>query len=154
MNRMSPKYKFGIWIGMRNNNAECFTGNPDGVFRPREITRLEPQCTWYREAINSVIGVPWRLTNGRWTVDKPDVRPDPIPIPPLPFAGARIQWERNAKHDVDEIGATVGVQVATRSRTGKAHKPTLTVPSANRRRPQAQFVRSRKDRRSEWQMRR
>ena len=35
--RINPWYKYGIWLGMRNNNAECFMGNADGVFRAREI---------------------------------------------------------------------------------------------------------------------
>ena len=35
-------YQYGVWRGMRNNSAECFIGNADGVFRAREIRRLEP----------------------------------------------------------------------------------------------------------------
>ena len=26
MNRMNPRYKLGIWLGLRNNGAECFIG--------------------------------------------------------------------------------------------------------------------------------
>ena len=48
------------------------------------------------------------MTDGRWTVDRPEVRVDPIPIPPLPFEGARIQRERITKQDIDEFGATIG----------------------------------------------
>ena len=44
-NRMNPRYKYGVWLGMRNNSAECFIGNADGVFRAREIRRLEPKDT-------------------------------------------------------------------------------------------------------------
>ena len=84
-NRMNPRYQYGVWLGMRNNSAECFIGNADGVFRAREIRRLEPQDRWDTRAIHSVIGVPWRMTDGRWTVDRPEVRVDPIPIPPLPL---------------------------------------------------------------------
>ena len=43
MNRMSPRYTFGIWLRMRSNSAECFIGNADGVFRARDIKRLEHQ---------------------------------------------------------------------------------------------------------------
>ena len=82
-NRMNPRYQYGVWLGMRNNSAECFIGNADGVFRACEIRRLEPQDSWDTRAIYSVIGVPWRMTDGRWTVDRPEVRVDPIPIPPL-----------------------------------------------------------------------
>ena len=88
MNRMNPRYQCGVWHGMRNNSAECFNGNADGVFRGRQIWRLERQDRRDTEAINSVIGVLWRMTDGRWTVDRLEARVDPIPIPPLPFEGA------------------------------------------------------------------
>ena len=78
------------------------------MLRGREIRRLEPQIRCDKEAINSVFGVPWRLTDGMWTVDRPEVRVDPIPITPLPSTGARVQRERLTKQDIDEFGATVG----------------------------------------------
>ena len=108
MNRMNPRYQYGIWLGMRNNSAECFIGNADGVFRAREIRRLEPRDRWDREAINNVIGVPWRMTDGRWSVDMPEVQVEVIPLPPLPFDGSSVQRERITKQDIDEFGATVG----------------------------------------------
>ena len=85
-----------------------FIGSADGVFRAREIRRFEPQSRWDKVAVNSVIGVPWRMTDNRWTVDRPAVRVDPIPTPPLPFEGARIQRKRITMQDIDEFGATVG----------------------------------------------
>ena len=109
-NRMNTRYQYWVWLGMRNNSAECFIGNADGVFRAREIRKLEPQDRWEKEAINNKIGVPWRMTDGKWTVDKPEVQVDPIPIPPLPFEGARIQRERITEKDIDEFGATIGCQ--------------------------------------------
>ena len=41
-------------------------------------------------------------------MDRPEVRVEPIPIPPLPFEGAQIQTERITKQDIDEFGATIG----------------------------------------------
>ena len=32
LNRMNPRYKFGVWLGVRNNNAECFVGTAEGLF--------------------------------------------------------------------------------------------------------------------------
>ena len=57
-----------------------------------------PQCDWST------------VENDRWKVDsdRPEVRVDPIPIPPLPFEGARVQRERITKQDIDEYGATIG----------------------------------------------
>ena len=108
MNRVNTRYQYGIRLGMRNNSAECFIGNADGVFRAREIRRLEPQDRWDAEAINNMIGVPWRMTDGRWTVDRPEAQVDPIPIPPLPFERARVQRARITKQDINEFGATIG----------------------------------------------
>ena len=48
------------------------------------------------------------MDGGQWTVDRPEARDDPIPIPPLPFEGARIQRERITKQDINEFGATIG----------------------------------------------
>ena len=66
-NIMNPRCQCGVY------SAECFIGNATGVFRAREIWRLEPQDRWDTEAVNSVIGVPWRMTDGKWTVDRPEV---------------------------------------------------------------------------------
>ena len=79
MNRMSSRYQYGIWLGMRNNSAECFIGNADCVFRALQIRRLEPQSRRDTETINGVIGIPWRMTEGKWTADRPEVRVDPDP---------------------------------------------------------------------------
>ena len=51
MDRMDPRYRYGIWLGMRNNSAECLICNADGVLRAREIRRLEPPSRWDTEAI-------------------------------------------------------------------------------------------------------
>ena len=64
MNRMNARYQCGIWLGMQNNSAEWFIGNVDGVFRARDIRRLEPQDRSDAEAINNVIGVP-RMDSGQ-----------------------------------------------------------------------------------------
>ena len=39
LSRVKPRYKFGSWLGMRNNIAYCFIGNADGACRAREIRR-------------------------------------------------------------------------------------------------------------------
>ena len=64
VNGMNPRYKFGSWLGMRNNSAECYIGNADGVFSVREFRRVEPQSRWDKEAVNNAIGFSWRMTDG------------------------------------------------------------------------------------------
>ena len=41
-------------------------------------------------------------------MDRPEAQVDPIPIPPLPFEGVRVQMERISKQDINEFGATIG----------------------------------------------
>ena len=39
----NPRYKFGVWLGVRSNSAECFVGTAEGVLRAREVRRIEQQ---------------------------------------------------------------------------------------------------------------
>ena len=48
------------------------------------------------------------MTDGRWTVDRPEAQVDLFPLPPLPFEGARVQRERITKQDINEFGDTIG----------------------------------------------
>ena len=41
--------------------------------------------------VNSVTGTPWRLADGQRIVDRPQVRVDAVPPPPMPFEGVRDQ---------------------------------------------------------------
>ena len=90
--RLNPRYNFGVWLGVRNNSAECFVGTAEGTFRAREVRRREQQDWWDKEPMNNVIGVPYRVVDGKWTVDRPVALIDPLPPPPplVPFEGARV----------------------------------------------------------------
>ena len=65
LNRMNPRHKFGVWLGVRNDSAECFVETAEGVFGARKVRRSEQQDRWDKEAINNVIGVPWRIVDGK-----------------------------------------------------------------------------------------
>ena len=123
LNRMNPRYKFGAWLGVRNNSAECFAATAEGVFRAREVSRIEHQDRWDKEAINNVIGVPWRIVDGNWIVDRPATHIDPLPPPPVPFEGARVQRREQT------LRASVPLQdarVAMRSNLDSKRKLTQT----------------------------
>ena len=78
LNKMNPRYKFGVWLGVRNNNAECFVGAAGGVFRAREVRRIEHRDMCDKEAINNVIGVPWTTADVKWTLDRPSTQIEPV----------------------------------------------------------------------------
>ena len=96
-NRMNPRYKFGLWLGI---SAECFIGTADGVFRARDVRRLEPKSRWHKEAVNNLIAVLWRMIDGR-------------------FEGARMQRESITKQDIEKFGATVRCQVCNAIKDNK-----------------------------------
>ena len=108
LNRMNPRYKLGVWLGVRNHSAECFVETAEGVFRAREVRRMEHQNRWDKEAINNVVGVPWRIADGKWTVDRPATQIDFLPPPPVPFAGARVQRERITRTVIEAFRTTAG----------------------------------------------
>ena len=93
---------------MRNNSAECFVGRAEGVFRAREVRRIEQQDRWDKGAINNVIKVSRRMVDGKSTVDRPVTPVDPLPPPPVPFEGARVQRERITRTDIEAFGTTAG----------------------------------------------
>ena len=39
VSRMNPRYKFGVWLGVRHNSSERFVETAEGVFRAREVRR-------------------------------------------------------------------------------------------------------------------
>ena len=46
-----------------------------------------------------MIGVPWRIADGKWTVDRLARQIDPLPPTPVPFEGARLQRENITRAD-------------------------------------------------------
>ena len=100
----------GVWLGVRNNSAQK-------VFSERE--RIEQQDRWDTEAVNNVIGVPRKMIDGKWTVDRPATQIDPLPPPLVPFEGARVQRERITRTDIEAFGTTAGCQGCNAIRSGK-----------------------------------
>ena len=73
-------------------SAECFIGDADGVFKARDIKDRNRRADG-TQATHSVVGVLWKVTEGKWTMDRHKVRVGPIPIPPWPIARARVHRE-------------------------------------------------------------
>ena len=41
VSRMNPRYKFGVWLGVRHNSSERFVETAEGVFRARGVRRIK-----------------------------------------------------------------------------------------------------------------
>ena len=96
---MNPRDRFGIWLALTNDSAECFTGTSE---------TSGAKDWWDIAMLDDVIGVAWILADRRWTVDKFDVRMDPVPLRPMPCDGVRGQSGRITYEDVEARGATLG----------------------------------------------
>ena len=93
--------------------AEQITTDPMNRMISGTCTGLGLECE--TTAQNETLG----MQSGKWTVDRPEDRVEPIPIPPLPVEGARIQRERITKQDIDEFGATIGCPGCTAIKDNK-----------------------------------
>ena len=72
MDRIQSRYKFGIWLVMRNNGAGCCKGKVEDVFRGREIRSLESQRRWNKEFM---LYRTWSIMeNHQWQVDSGWIR--------------------------------------------------------------------------------
>ena len=100
-------------LGVRNNSAECFVKTAEGAFKARQEDRTARQV-----GQRSVIGVPWRVVDGKRTVDRPVTQIDPLP-PPVPFEGVRVQRERITRTDIEAFGTTAGCPGCNAIRSGK-----------------------------------
>ena len=70
------------------------------------------------------------MVDGKWTVDRPMIQIDPLPPPPVPFEGARVQRERITRADIEAFGTTAGCPGCNAIRSGKraqAHSDTCRV---------------------------
>ena len=96
-------------------------GTAESVLRARVVRRTEQKDRWDKEADNNVIGVPWTIVDGKWTVDRPMTQIDPLPPPPppVPFEEARAQRERITRTDIEAFGTTAGCPGCNAIRSGK-----------------------------------
>ena len=59
------------------------------------------------------------MTDKKWTVDRPEVRGNPIPIPPLPFEEHKSRGKESPSNTLTNSEPRLDAQVAMQSRTTK-----------------------------------
>ena len=113
-----------VWSVAGSGKQQCrvLRGKAESVFRAREVWRIVHQHRWDKETVNSVIGVPWRLADGKWTVDRPATHIDPLPPPTVLFEGARVRITRT---DIEAFSITAACLGCCAIRSGKASTSSL-----------------------------
>ena len=79
---------------------------------------------WDTEAINSVIGVPWRMTDGRWAVDRPEAQVDPTQSLRCRLREHESRGRESPSKTLMSSEPRSDAQVAMQSKTRKEHRHT------------------------------
>ena len=72
LNKLDPKYNYGIFLGTSCRTGEHFVGTPDGVVKARSLRRLTEGEKWSGDILPEIKGTPWALVDGE--------REQPVPI--------------------------------------------------------------------------
>ena len=109
MNKLAPKFKYGVYGGVNPRSSEALVSNEHGTFRARTIRRLADGSKWDADMIKHMKGAPWDLTTiERVSVsmsDRVDM-PMEVPMPPEPEVKVRRLYVKRT--DIAKFGYTTG----------------------------------------------
>ena len=57
---MEPKWKEGVYLGIRLESSEMLVGTEEGVFKCRSLRRKTEDARWNAQAVENMKGVPWK----------------------------------------------------------------------------------------------
>ena len=61
MEKLNPRWDFGIFVGVKRSSGELMIARPEGVFTVRSARRLPTEMRWGEDCVNWVCWAPWRL---------------------------------------------------------------------------------------------
>ena len=109
LNKLEPKFKYGILLGVSPATSESLVGTADGVYRARVVRRLEEAARWDVEFMQKIRGTPWDPSMG----EKVDVAIEENPaapqeIPEVPPVEVQVRRMKVTKEDIRRFGYTPG----------------------------------------------
>jgi hypothetical protein len=60
MEKINPRWDFGIFVGIRRRSNEILVSRPEGIFAVRTVRRIPVERRWSEDCVNWVKWVPWR----------------------------------------------------------------------------------------------
>ena len=109
LNKLVPRFKYGVWLGISPRTSESLAGTPDGAFRTRVVRRLEESKRWDAEAIENIKGTPWDPCSQEEAQTFIDENPQmPTEIPDPPEVEIKVRRMKIKKDDVRRFGYTQG----------------------------------------------
>ena len=73
--KIEPRFEDGVYLGLQEGTALKWIGTDRGVERAWSVKRRPRDEQWKKEALESLVGLPWQL--------KPPVTADPGPLRPI-----------------------------------------------------------------------
>ena len=58
--KLEPRWLYGTYLGIRMESSEVLVGTDNGVYKTRSVRRRTEDMRWSAEAVNSILGVPWK----------------------------------------------------------------------------------------------
>ena len=128
---LDSRWESGIWLGTRWRSMEHHIGTPDGVLQSYRIERKPLEDRWSKEAVEAIVGTPWRPQPSLGDTTAPRVLP-PLPAdqqlrnqprPKEPEVRAPLR-PRISQHDLTRWGFTDGCLRFRQMRLGEADAGT------------------------------
>jgi len=70
MEKINPRWEYGIFIGVRRRSGEVFVATKEGeIKRVRSVRRIPEEQRWGLDCVNWVKGVPWNFGKGDENAD-------------------------------------------------------------------------------------
>ena len=126
---LDSRWESGIWLGIRWRSMEHHIGTPEGVLKSYAIERKPLEDRWSKDAVEAIVGTPWRPQPSSGDTSAPRVLP-PLPAdqqlrnqprPKEPEVRAPLR-PRISKHNLTRWGFTEGCLRCRQMRQGEADK--------------------------------
>jgi hypothetical protein len=97
LDKLSSKWEFGIFVGIRQKSGEIWVADRNGVHKARSVRRLAKQDRWTTDSVSWVRNAPWNRYKGQEDADgdivyvEPEIKEPAAPQPaPLPQSGREV----------------------------------------------------------------
>ena len=65
MDKLSSKWEYGIFVGIRQKSGEIWVADRNGVHKARSVRRLAKQDRWTTDSVSWVRNAPWNRYKGQ-----------------------------------------------------------------------------------------
>ena len=64
LQKLEPRWRHGIFVGVRKRSNELWVSRPEGIFAVRSVRRIPLESRWGEDCVNWVQWAPWNRYKG------------------------------------------------------------------------------------------